>query len=40
MTKMVGTAMYMAPEVISQRGVYDEKVDLWSVGVVAFSMLA
>ena len=40
MSKMVGTAMYMAPEVISQKGVYDEKVDLWSIGVVAYCMLA
>jgi serine/threonine protein kinase len=39
MKKMTGTAMYMAPEVMSQQGKYNEKADLWSVGVVAYSML-
>jgi serine/threonine protein kinase len=34
----LGTPLYMAPEIISQQ-VYDEKVDVWAFGVIAFCML-
>ena len=32
---VVGTRMYMAPELVSKSG-YNEKVDIWAVGVVAY----
>lgn len=34
----MGTAVYMAPEVITGQ-YYDEKVDIWSVGVVLYALL-
>lgn len=37
MSQAMGTAMYLAPEVIF--GEYDEKVDLWSLGVLIYYML-
>lgn len=33
-----GTLRYMAPEVISQQA-YDQSCDLWSIGVIAYSLL-
>ena len=33
-----GTPLYMAPEVI--RGSYDQRCDLWSLGVIAFELLS
>ncbi len=38
MTETVGTVYTMAPEVI--KGAYDEKCDVWSVGVIAFMLLS
>lgn len=38
LTKVVGTPYYIAPEVIKQE--YDEKCDLWSVGVILFILLS
>lgn len=37
MSQAMGTVMYLAPEVIL--GEYDEKVDIWSVGVLVYYML-
>lgn len=34
----IGTPYYMAPEVLTSE--YDEKCDLWSIGVIIYTMLA
>ena len=33
-----GTLQYQAPEILNG-GLYDEKVDLWAVGIITFEML-
>jgi len=37
MTQTYGTAYYIAPEVLNQE--YDEKCDIWSIGVILFILL-
>jgi serine/threonine protein kinase len=34
-----GTLEYLAPEVAIKRGAYNEKCDMWSVGVIMYAML-
>ena len=38
MDKVYGAAYYTVPEVFEKK--YDEKVDLWSVGIIMYTMLA
>ena len=35
----LGTPQYMAPELINNKK-YDEKVDIWALGVIAYQLLA
>jgi serine/threonine-protein kinase HSL1, negative regulator of Swe1 kinase len=34
-----GTLEYLAPEVETKRGAYNEKCDMWSLGVIMYAML-
>lgn len=38
MTEVLGSPLYMAPEII-RRTAYDKKVDVWSIGVVTHIFL-
>ena len=38
MTGLVGTALYTAPEVTKRNATYNQKVDLYSLGVILFEM--
>lgn len=38
MKEVVGTAFYMAPEVLA--GVYDQRADVWSSGVILYLMIS
>jgi serine/threonine protein kinase len=35
---VLGSPLYMAPEIIEAKN-YNEKVDIWSIGVIAFMLL-
>ena len=34
-----GTIGYMAPELLVGEGEYDEKVDIWSLGVILYNLV-
>jgi serine/threonine protein kinase len=36
---LVGTAAYCAPEVAVKNNIYNEKCDMWSIGIMMFYML-
>lgn len=38
MTMALGSPLFMAPEVLAQES-YTEKVDIWSIGVIAYNLL-
>jgi MAP/microtubule affinity-regulating kinase len=38
-TDIQGTILYIAPEVLNQKAVYNERSDMWSIGIVVYSML-
>lgn len=38
MTTSIGTALYVAPEVRSSVGIYNSKVDMYSLGIILFEM--
>lgn len=39
LTEVLGSPLYMAPEIIKEEP-YDEKVDIWSVGTIAYILLS
>lgn len=39
MIDTVGTIMYMAPEILSRKGAYNQQSDCYSIGVLLFTML-
>lgn len=40
MKTVCGTQLYVAPEVLKNKGVYNNKVDIWSLGCLLFAMLS
>jgi serine/threonine protein kinase len=39
-TEVLGSPLYMAPEIIENKKPYNEKVDIWSLGVVTYILLS
>jgi len=39
MTLILGTPLYMAPEMVRKKA-YNEKVDVWSLGVITYQLLS
>lgn len=39
LTSMIGTAMYVAVEVMNGKGNYDAKIDMYSLGIIFFEMI-
>lgn len=39
MLTIIGTSLYLAPEILLGGG-YDERVDLWSIGVTIYQLVA
>lgn len=37
--EVLGSPLYMAPEIVQEK-VYDQKVDIWSLGVIAYILLS
>lgn len=37
---VLGSPLYMAPEIVSNDGPYDFKVDIWAAGVIAYILLS
>ena len=38
-SEVLGSPLYMAPEIVREEK-YDQKVDIWSVGIIAFILLS
>ncbi len=37
---ILGSPLYMAPEIVANKSPYDCKVDIWSVGVITYILLS
>ena len=38
--ELLGSPLYMAPEIVANNKSYDYKVDIWSAGVIAYILLS
>ncbi len=37
--QLLGTPLYMAPELFKEKGYYSESVDLWSLGCILYELI-